>query len=252
MIVAFGQNNIISVQHHHLHKHHCGSPSVENPHNVLAIAPNCFQMHKAFLISRNNSMTPAAQMSQTNRHDCVAAAGARLRQFSSTASYRGLLRREGEQRGDRKNCNHLNISLLKIPEGKLTVFYSYILLILILLYRQSLFSLCHLSHFLMMRFYKTLPSFFQELAEQCSRSMLSAIVETRWDGRDCSICIRELSNSKGKYKSHILWLYRTRIHKFECKMARTSELNFISPFCSCQSFYSSLPLRIVRYLLVNQ
>lgn len=121
MIVAFGQNNIISVQHHHLHKHHCGSPSVENPHNVLAIAPKCFQMHKAFLISRNNSMTPAAQMSQTNRHDCVAAAGARLRQFSSTASYRGLLRREGEQRGDRKNCNHLNISLLKIPEGKLTI-----------------------------------------------------------------------------------------------------------------------------------
>lgn len=64
-------------------------------------------------------MTPAAQMSQKNRHDCVAA-GVRRRQFSSTASQLALLEREGEQRVTGKNC--LNIVLfVKIPGGEFEV-----------------------------------------------------------------------------------------------------------------------------------
>lgn len=98
IIVAFGQNHMIRVQHHHIHQHHSSALSVEHPPHVLATAPKCFKTHKASLISRNNSMTPAAQMSQRNRHDCVAAAGVRLRQFSSAASYLVLLGREGEHR----------------------------------------------------------------------------------------------------------------------------------------------------------
>lgn len=169
MIAAFGQNNILVLQHHQLHKHHSGSPLVENPHNVLAIAPKCFETHNTVLISRNNSMTPAAQMSQRNRHDCVAAAGARLRHFFSTASYQGLLGREGKQRTDWKNCNHLNIChFLRYLKVNHQFVYSYILLIISILLLLS--SLCQLPHFLMTWFYEALPSFFQELSEQCSRS----------------------------------------------------------------------------------
>lgn len=68
-------------------------------------------------------MTPAAQMSQRNRHDCVAAAGARRRHFFSTASYQGLLGREGKQRADwkKKRQPFEYLSLFKIPEGKSSV-----------------------------------------------------------------------------------------------------------------------------------